>query len=85
MLSFWKQLAAICRVDSEERDNIFSEISINILQTTRRHFPEEPEVAAIRISDLNKNVEVLRSMYGNYRRRRPVYTNVIRDVCDLWS
>jgi hypothetical protein len=77
--------AAICRVDSEERGNTFSEISINIFQITLRHFLEEPEVAAVRISDLKNNIKVLRNTCGNYRRRQAVYLNVICNVCDLWS
>jgi len=77
--------AAICRVDSEERDIIFSEISVDIFQTTRRHFQDLPEVAALRISYLNNNIEFLRKMCGNYRRRRGLYMNVICNVCDLWS
>jgi hypothetical protein len=76
---------AIYRVDSEERGNTFSKISINIFQITRRHFPEEAELVAVRISDLKNNIEVLRNICGNYRRRRDVYMNVIRNVCDLWS
>jgi hypothetical protein len=78
--------ATVCRVDSEERDIIFSEISMDIFQTTRRHFPDLPEVAALRISDLNNNIEVLMKMCGNYRRRRSVYMTVIMllcNVCDL--
>jgi hypothetical protein len=77
--------AIICRVDSEERYIIFSEISMDVFQTTRLHFPDLPEFAALRISVLNNNIEFLKKICGNYRRRPGVCMNVICNVCDLWS